>query len=63
MTDKEYLEKYQEKYGILKLKEEDKEDILKYFYKELNEEKFLKQLKYFFKEEKFDLSNLISDNI
>jgi len=57
MTDKEY----QEKYGILK--EEDKEDILKYFYKELNEEKFLKQLKYFFKEEKFDLSNLLSDNI
>ena len=48
MTDKEYLEKYQEKYGILT--EEDKEDILKYFYKELNEEKF-------------DLSNLISDNI
>ena len=61
MTDKEYLEKYQEKYGILK--EEDKEDILKYFYKELNEEKFLKQLKDFFKEEKFDLSNLLSDNI
>jgi hypothetical protein len=48
MTDKEYLEKYQEKYGTLK--EEDKEGVLKYFYKELNEEKF-------------DLSNLISDNI
>ena len=61
MKDKEYLEKYQEKYGTLK--EEDKEDILKYFYKELNEEKFLEQLKDFFKEEKFDLSNLISDNI
>jgi hypothetical protein len=61
MTDKEYLEKYQKKYGILK--EEDKEDILKYFHKELNEEKFLKQLKDFFKEEKFDLSNLLSDNI
>lgn len=61
MTDKECLEKYQEKYGTLK--EEDKKDILKYFHKEFNEEKFLKQLKDFFKEEKFDLSNLISDNI
>jgi len=61
MTDKEYLEKYQKKYGILK--EEDKKDILKYFHKELNEEKFLKQLKDFFKEEKFDLSNLLLDNI
>ena len=38
MTDKEYLKKYQEKYGILK--EKDKEDILKYFHKDLNEEKF-----------------------
>ena len=42
MTDEEYLNKYQEKYG--KLKEEDKKDILSYYHSPLSDKELFKFL-------------------
>ena len=45
MSDEEYLEKYQNAYGILS--EEQKEEVLKYYHNPMSDEEFMKALKQF----------------